>query len=121
LRLDRYRFFWAVWRYGDLEETLSLSSKAHRRDLAPESIAPYGETVGLGVDRLAFSLSLAAFAVACCRRSESDFSRSASGVLCGLAVVLSSEREQPAAANRLRARIRTRKFFMIGEAMGMGD
>jgi hypothetical protein len=28
-------------------------------------------------------------------------------------VVLSSEREQPAAANRLRARIRWRKFFMI--------
>ena len=73
----------------------------------------YGEAVGLGVDWLAFSLSFAAFAVACCRRSESDFSRSASGVLCGLTVVLSSEREQPAAANTPRVRIRRRKFFII--------
>jgi hypothetical protein len=75
---------------------------------------PYGEAVGLGFGEVcaSFSLAFAALAVACCRRSESDFSRSASGVLCGLTVVLSSEREQPAVANRLRARIRRRKFFI---------
>jgi len=84
-------------------------------------MVPYGEAVGLGVDRLAFSLSLAAFAVAWCRRSESDFSLSASGVLCGLTVVLSSEREQPAAANTLRTRRRRKKFFMISESVEMGD
>ena len=86
-----------------------------------ESISAYGEVVGLGVDWFAFSLSLAAFAVACCRRSESDFSRSASGVLCGLTVALSSGREQPPTANKLRARIRRRMFFMILVKLGMGE
>jgi hypothetical protein len=75
-------------------------------------MAPYGEAVGLGVDRFSFSLSLAALAVACWRRAESDFSRSASGVLCGLTVVLSSEREQPAAARTVKLRISRRKFFI---------
>ena len=64
------------------------------------------------MDWFAFSLSLAAFAVACCKRSESAFRRAASGVLGGFAVVLSSEREQPPAANRLRTRRRRKKFFM---------
>ena len=98
-------------RCVDLEEALAFHQKALHRDL-PRVNSPYGEAVGLGVDWLAFSLSLAAFAVACCRRSESDFNRSASGVLCGLTVVLSSGREQPAAARTLRARMTSRKFFM---------
>lgn len=47
------------------------------------------------MDWFAFSLSRAAFAVACCRRSESDFRRAASGVLCGVALLCGlSEREQ---------------------------
>lgn len=98
-------------RCVDLEEALAFHQKALHRDL-PRVNSPYGEAVGLGVDWLAFSLSLAAFAVACCRRSESDFNRSASGVLCGLTVVLSSGREQPAAARTLRARMTSRKFFI---------
>ena len=74
--------------------------------------AVYGEAVGLGVDRLAFSLSFAAFAVACWRRSESDFRRSASGVLWGLTVVSLLDFEQPATAKTPRARIRDKKFFI---------
>jgi len=61
-RLDRYRFPFAMRRSGD---ALAFPQKARRRDRPPESIAYYGEAVGLGVDWLAFSLSLAAFAVAC--------------------------------------------------------
>jgi hypothetical protein len=69
---------------------------------------------GVGVTKAcaAFSLSFAAFAVACCRRSESDFNRSASGVLGGLTVVWLSEREQPAIAKKPRDRIRSENFFI---------
>jgi hypothetical protein len=75
--------------------------------------AVYGEGVGLGVDWLAFSLSFAAFAVACWRRSESAFSCAASGVLCGLTVVSLLDFEQPAAATTATARIESKKFFIM--------
>lgn len=76
-------------------------------------VPAYGVGVGLGVDRLAFSLSFAAFAVACCRRSESDFRRAASGVLAGLtAVSVSDFLEQPAVAKMPRARIESKKVFI---------
>jgi hypothetical protein len=71
--------------------------------------------VGLGLDWFAFSLSLAAFAVACWRRSESDFKRSASGVLWGFTVVSLLDFEQPAAAMTVRARIKSKKFFIMGK------
>ena len=78
--------------------------------------AVYGVGVGLGVDRFAFSLSFAAFAVACCRRSESDFRRSTSGVLWGLTVVsLADFFEQPEAAKTPRTRTESKKVFITWE------
>jgi hypothetical protein len=61
----------------------------------------------------AFSRSRAAFIVACCKRSESDFNRSASGVDCDFILVLGLlEREQPAAARIIIARNASEKFFI---------
>ena len=76
------------------------------------SLPDYGVALGVAEGWAAFSLSRAAFAVACCRRSESAFSRSTSGVLCGFTVVWLWGLEQPAAANRLRTRRTKKKFFM---------
>jgi len=64
--------------------------------------------------RLSFSLARAAFAVACCRRSESDFSCSAFGLDGGFALVSDlSEREQPAAVRITRANSASESFFMV--------
>ena len=60
------------------------SKNRHARFLSAAYLARlfYGEAVGLGTIWLAFcfSLSRAAFAVACCRRSESDLNCAAFGV-----------------------------------------
>ena len=61
---------------------------------------------------LLFSLSFAAFAVACCKRSESDFKRAASGVDWGLTVVCSGFFEQPVVERTKAAKTTSEKFFM---------
>lgn len=75
----------------------------------------YGVVEGLAVGETvaAFSRAFAAFAVACCKRSESDFNRAASGVDCGLAVVSTlSEREQPVVTRTPAAKSTSKIFFM---------
>jgi hypothetical protein len=85
------------------------------------SLPDYGVALGEAEAWAAFSLSRAAFAVACCRRSESAFSRSVSGVLCGLTVVCLSDLEQPAAVNRPRTRSKSKKFFMTLDPIRAGE
>jgi hypothetical protein len=73
-----------------------------------------GVTVGDGdaVAAAAFSRSRAAFAVACCSLSESDLSRTASGVDTGFTLVSGlSEREHPAVKTPA-ARSKSKKLFM---------
>jgi hypothetical protein len=87
---------------------------------------PYGDAVGVGVIGLVFSCSraFAAFAVACCKRSESAFNLSVSGVLCGftlscaLTVSVLSDFEQPAAARRAIDNITSGNFFMLALLSG---
>ena len=70
--------------------------------------------VGVGDDCAAFSRSFAALAVACCKRSESDLSRAASGVDCGFTLVSGlSEREHPA-VKMPAARSKSKNLFING-------
>jgi hypothetical protein len=81
----------------------------------PKTPLSYGDAVGVGTVSLAFSFSRAraAFAVACCKRSESDFNRSASGVDCGFTLLSClSEREQPAMARSMTDNITSENFFI---------
>ena len=79
------------------------------------SLSSYGDAVAVGLLWFAFSRSRAAFIVACCSRSESDFKRSASGVDCGFTLVSGLlEREQPAAARIITAESTSEKFFICG-------
>ncbi len=81
----------------------------------------WGVTLGVGV-WLLFSRSLAAFAVAWRRRSESDLSRTASGVDSGFTsgfTLVSGlfDLEQPASATRPTARTRSENFFMMNKLL----
>jgi hypothetical protein len=74
----------------------------------------YGVALGVAEAWLAFSLSLAAFCVACCSRIESALRRSASGVDCGFTLVSGLlEREHPV-AKMPAARSKSKNLFITG-------